>query len=300
MKLFPTEPATEKIRDYTLASQTYDRNSTFPNMALPTPQELAATYETPRYEDAWNCVRDYHTVIEYAAAHPQQGSTAIASQFNLPRGRIRPWLNNSQPDVVRGIQAAESRGWLAGHTTPEQEQALVELAAWALSGGSIHLDAEAYAYFAIEPHSRDEFDRIATTAKLSYRVIRENDPARATEARATTDGSVLARVFAAMGLPTQGKSRDNPAHLPAFVDRLDAPTRERFASIYVLNRASEHDGKDTLTIREERPETYLNELVALLRDVSNQPVTRSGYSITLSAAAAEILQRDTQSEPVNA
>ncbi|MGB9964050.1 hypothetical protein [Halobacterium hubeiense] len=202
-------------------------------------------------------------------------------------------MNDSQPDVVRGIQAAEARGWLADHTTPEQEQAVVELAAWALSGGSIHLDGEAYAYFALEPHSRDEFERIATTAKLSYRIIRENDPDRATEARATTDGSVLARVFAAMGLPTHGKSRDNPTHFPAFVNQLDAPARERFASIYVLNRASEHDGKDTLTIREERPASYLNELVALLRDVSNQPITRSGYSITISAAAAEVLRRDT-------
>lgn len=258
-------------------------------MVAPTSQEFAYTYNTPSYGDPWDCVEDYHRVIDYTANHPQKGSSAVAPVLDLPRGRIRPWMNGSRPDVVRGIQAAETRGWLAEHTTPEQEQALVELAAWALSGGSVHVGDEAYAYFALEPHTRTEFERIATTANVPYRVVREDDPGRATEARATTDGSVLARVLAAMGVPVQGKSSDLPTHLPEFAGTLDAENRRQFARIYVLNRAAEHDGKDTLTIREERPESYLDELTELLGQVSGERVTRSGKTITISAAAARNL-----------
>jgi len=263
-------------------------------MPVPTPQEFAQTYNTPSYGDPWDCVEDYHRVINYTANHPNKGSSAVSSALDLPRSRIRPWMNGSRPDVVRGIQAAESRGWLAEHATPEQEQSLVELAAWALSGGSVHVGDEAHAYFTLESHTQPEFERIAATANVPYRIIREDDSRRATEARATADGSVLARILAAMGIPTEGKSTEHPNRLPKFVTTLKADNRRCFVRIYVLNRAAKHPGKDTLTIREERRDSYLDDLTDLLRRVSGERVTRSGKSITISSAAARNLPTEKQ------
>lgn len=258
-------------------------------MALPDAETLAATYNTPSYSDPWECVANYNRVMEYAATHPEQGSSAVANALDLPRGRVRPWLDGSRPDVVRGIQTAEDHGWLNDHATANTRRALVELAAWAVSGGSLRLEPNAKVYFTLDASLEDEFDRIAADAGLTYRVIRREAAQRATEARIQENGSVLARVLATMGVPTRGKSADEPSSLPTVVNTLDHELKEAFARIYVLNRGAEHEDKATLTIREKRPESYLTELATLLREVADERVTRSGQTVTISAAAARNL-----------
>jgi len=55
--------------------------------------------------------------------------------------------------------------------------------------------------------------------------------------------------------------KQDTASLPAFVDSLSGALRLTFARVSVLNRSAKHPGKDTLTIRVERPDAYLDELV---------------------------------------
>lgn len=259
-------------------------------MALPTPQALARTYRTPGYDDPWECVADYQRVLEYTTEHPNRGSSAVATRLNLPRSRIRPWMNDSRPDVVRGIQTAEANGWLANHATHETTTALVALAAWALSGGSInHGEGGAHVYFSLDHDDDDYFATLASTAGFEYHVVNETATERATEARPATDGSVLARVLIAMGVPRTATEKHTATSLPAFVDTLSAELRLAFARVYVLNRGAKHADKDTLTIRVERPAAYLDELVEVLRAVSGEAVTRTGKTVTVSAAAARVL-----------
>ena len=264
-------------------------------MPLPSPQNLADTYNTPGYSDPWDAVDDYHRVISYTGDHPQKGSTAVSTALDLPRGRVRPWMNGSRPDVVHGIQTAEERGWLAEHTDSKKERGVVELAAWVLSGGTLNIGNSSHVYFSLDLNTRSAFDEIAERAGVPYNIIHEDDSKRGMEARPSKDGSVLARVLSAMGVPTGGKSSEGPDHLPAFVADLDAELRERFAVVYVRNRAAEHGNKATLTIREERPNSYLDELATLLQDVSGERVTHSSKNITISAAAAPELLEDNSS-----
>lgn len=261
-------------------------------MVLPDAKALARTYNPPSYPDPWECVEDYQRVIEYAAANPQKGSQAVSTSLDLPRSRIRPWLNDSIPDVVRGIQTAEANSWLTDHATPEQSRAFTQLAAWLLSGGSLHLsETGARTSFIIDkPHLQDLFDDLATTAQIDYKLIREDVSEQAAEARPTTDASVLARVFHALGLPTGPKNETTLDGLPAFVSELNDAERQAFVRVYVLNRGAEHQDKDTLTIREKRSEAYLSDLTQLLWNVAGDPVTRSGKTITISAAAARELR----------
>lgn len=257
-------------------------------MALPTAQDLARTYDPPSYEDAWACVTDYQRVLEHAADHPEQRSSAVSSRLDLPRGRIRPWLNGARPDVVRGVQTAEANGWIANHETRETERALVQLAAWVLSGGSLHLGDAPHVYFSLN-HDDGHFEQIAAAAGIDYNVVARDSEARGTEARPTTDGAVLARVLAAMDVPSDATAKQNAVSLPEFVDGLDSDLREAFARIYVLNRGAQHAHADTIEIHEDRPETYLEDVAELLRSVTGERITRSGKSVSVSAAAARKL-----------
>ncbi|MCG1004895.1 MULTISPECIES: hypothetical protein [Halobacterium] len=263
-----------------------------PTTPLPTPEAFARTYYTPSYEDPFNAVQDYQRYLELASKNPDLGSYVLASRLDLPRGRVRPWTNGARPDVVRGIQTAEAAGWLSNtDPTPERERALVGLVAWVLSSGSLSLarDDGAHLSFVLDDDRQAEFAAIAADANLNYTLVHETDTERATEARPSEAGSVLARVLHAMGVPSGGKSTNRPTALPTFVRDLDAAARAAFARVYVRNRAVGFTDKDTRIIQEERSDSYLEDVAVLLRSVTGEAVTRGENKITVSAAAAREL-----------
>jgi len=257
-------------------------------MILPTPSTLARTYDPPSYDDPWAAVEDYQRVLDYTAAHPDLGSSAVASRLDLPRSRLRAWMNGSRPDAVRGVQTAEANNWLAAHATPETKQALVKLAAWVLSGGSLHIGDSPHVYFSLD-HDDGRFAQVAAAAGVDYDIVNDTSAKRATEARPTTDGAILARVLAAMGVPANSTAKQTATSLPEFVAELDGPLLDAFARVYVLNRGAIHPDKETLTIREHRPTAYLRELAAVLQAAAGEPVTYTGQTVTVSAAAARKL-----------
>lgn len=76
-------------------------------------RELARIYNTPGYADPWECIRDYQRVQRYCADHPQQKSQAVSSALNLPRERIRTWVDSDgKPDAYRGLQTALDNDWI--------------------------------------------------------------------------------------------------------------------------------------------------------------------------------------------
>ena len=90
-------------------------------MKLAPPEEFVRTYDPPAYADAWECVKDYQRTIELAAEKPSLGSAALATTLGLPRSRIRPWVRDespARPDCVRGLQIAETNGWVSAIRKP--------------------------------------------------------------------------------------------------------------------------------------------------------------------------------------
>lgn len=65
--------------------------------------------------------------------------------------------------------------------------------------------------------------------------------------------------------------------------------RPRFVYAYLENRAIEHEHKDTLTIREERNRTYLEDLTRLINDVVGGGVRLGERDIIISSITAREL-----------
>lgn len=251
-------------------------------------QELARTYNTPSYADPAEAVEDYRRVLEYASKHPSKGSSAISSALDLPRGRIRSWVDDGgAPDAVNAIDTARDYGWLeAGYDDPEFT-ALNTLVANVFSGGSI---SEGYYQPGFALNHRGEESHVLDALELSgidYRVVADRD-SRADEARPTDDGTVLGRVLSVLGAPV-GPKADQDLALPAYLDSAPASVREQFVYAYLENRATEHAGKATLTLREERNRDYLEALAALIDDVAGGGVRFSERDIVVSADAAREL-----------
>ena len=104
---------------------------------LVTERELASTFDGGYYVDAWAAVEEYRRVMSYASRHPNRGSQAIASRLEIPRSRIRPWLDGGVPDPVRAIDTAREHGWLTLAPTDEAFAPLNVPVANVFAGGSI-------------------------------------------------------------------------------------------------------------------------------------------------------------------
>ena len=74
---------------------------------------LMRTHDQPSYRDPWWAVQDHRRVRRAMAGHPDKASSALSSEIDLPRGRIRPWVDgDSEPDCLRGLGTAQEHGWI--------------------------------------------------------------------------------------------------------------------------------------------------------------------------------------------
>ncbi|APX98745.1 hypothetical protein [Natronorubrum daqingense] len=248
---------------------------------------LARTYESTSYTDAYETVEEYRRVMSYASRHPNKGSTSIASTFDLPRGRVRPWIEHvSVPDPVRAIETAREYGWLEADLDSPTFTALNTLVANVFSGGSIST-AHYAPTFALNHHGEHSHVVDALeSSNIEFDVIERDG--RADEARPATDGTILGRTLAVLGAPV-GPKAEQRLELPSYLSDAPEPVRERFVHSYLKNRAVEHNQKDTLTIQEERNRDYLESLCELIDSVVDERVVLGERHIVISADAARSL-----------
>lgn len=256
----------------------------------PTAQSLSRTYSDSVHDDPWETVLVYRRVKEFAADHPNMGSSAVSTRLDLTRSRIRPWMNGSIPDPERGIQTAIDHGWLNPDPDSEMAHHLTILLAHVLGGGRIRSDSP---QVAVTPGKRvsvsDVQDAFANVG-LDTDVRNESGEGQAPEIVATKDGVVLGRCLIATGAP-RGSKTDLDS-LPAVLNEVPEKTRREFARVYVRHRALEYEDKDTLQINTERPATFFTELASFLEDITGESVTASDGGVTISATAARALTID--------
>ncbi len=254
---------------------------------LVTERDLARTFDGGAYVDGWDAVEQYRRAIAHATRN-DCGSGATASALELPRSRLRTWIEGGgAPDQVHAIETARDHGWLDVTCSDPEFTALNTLVANIFSGGSIAQSSYAPS-FAINHRGGDShiFDAL-DLAGVEYRIEDDRD-GRADEVRPTTDGTVLGRVLAVLGAPVGPKAAQQVS-LPNYLTDAPADIREVFVYSYLENRAVEHDQKATLTIREERNRSYLEELTTLIRSVADGRVELGEQYITISADAARSL-----------
>lgn len=242
---------------------------------------LAGTYSPAGASSGWERVAEYHRVRDYTAAHPEQGSSAVANALDLPRGRMRSWVDgDGRPDPVRAIEVAEQHDWLTQNWDRPVAHGLNVLVAWVFSGGSI--STESYRpYFTVQDTlSGGILDTAFTHVGVSYRIERTESEIRGTQATPSEYATVLGRTLVAWGAPTGVKHRERPLSLPSYLWDAPEDVRLDFARTYLLNRGVARQDNTALPIqfREERPPEYRSEVLALFKRLVDDPdaVTQMG------------------------
>lgn len=231
-------------------------------------KQFTRTYGGDR--DGWKRVTEYRQVQKYTAEHPNQGSAAVSSAVNLPRGRIRPWIENDGcPDPVRGLQTCEDHGWLDLDWLELPFTGLNSLVAWIFSGGSIDREGFVPQFTIQSAADYDRLDAAFDAIGIGMEVLRETDPKRATEAKPSTAASALGRLLHVLGAPVGAKNPMSDVSLPTYLDEAPYPDRLTFARIYLANRKTTRPDRPNTPVqfREERSPAYRRELIAFLTDV---------------------------------
>ncbi|AGB16632.1 hypothetical protein Halru_2038 [Halovivax ruber XH-70] len=254
--------------------------------AIVTAEDLARTYDGGYYDDVWPIVQQYWDVMDYRSRHPNKGSSAIASALELPRSRIRTWLDGGQPDAAHAIDVARRMNWIETDATSPTFEGLNAMVSNVFSGGSI---AEQYyrPSFALDPNRRQLHivDAIEAVG-VDYEIVDDRD-GRADEVRPTEHGTILGRVLACLGAPVGSKTQQR-IELPGYLEDAPDAIRETFVLCYLENRATKpHNG--IVRFREERTDAYLRDLARLIEDVAGASVSVSEKNVILSRDATDAI-----------
>lgn len=259
---------------------------------LSNPLGFVRTYNPPAFPDPIDLLEEYYDVIRFAAEHPNLGSAAIAARLDVPRSRIRGWVDDDPPvipDCIQGLHTAEDRGWVEVEQDSTEFRGLNVLVAQVFSGGSINSQSYVPSFAVADVRDTDRVACALIDVGVEYMIDRSDEPGRATEIKPTESATILGRVLASMGAPV-GEKVHQPLQLPDYLYLVDERHRRAFVRTYLENRGQQYDTKETITFREERADQYLNELTAFMEDMSGAQVRRNGKNVVVSAEAArEIL-----------
>jgi len=261
---------------------------------LVSPEEFCLTYEpgTNDETDAWDLVRQYQRAmtasLELRGGDGERaGSSRVASHLDLPRSRVRTWVDNDgKPDAKRGLDRAREFGWIDVDITSTTFEGLNTFVAQTFAGGAVAEDNYDPGFTIPSDEVERRLKAAATKAGFEHRIERRDG--RADEFRASPGGRILGRVLIVLGAPV-GRKTQVDISLPDYLDDAPQDIRLEFAKTYVLNRAAQHSGKDTLTISEERSQAYRDELAEFLEATIGERVTSGKQNVTLSAAAARAI-----------
>ncbi|QLC33646.1 hypothetical protein EFA46_005345 [Halarchaeum sp. CBA1220] len=253
-------------------------------------EALARTFSPPSYANPYEAVEDYRRVQRWASRHPESGSSAAASALDLPRGRIRPWMDGATPDAVRAIEAARDLGWFEATPGDDRGRAFTVLSAGVLSGGSISAESYVPRFAVDDERVTDRLEHALDVLGCGSKLVNETVEGRATELEPREHAPLLGRALAALGLPAGAKA-DGDIVLPEWLAGAPLSVRAEFAELYLLNRAVGRDDKDLVQVQEaKRPLAYRRELAGFFEEVSGGRVTLAGEkAITLSAEASRAL-----------
>jgi hypothetical protein len=203
-----------------------------PTDAASLSEAFIETYGTSSTEDSVTLVEQYEQVREYTAEHPNQGSSAVASALELPRGRIRSWVDgDGRPDAARGVDRLTARGWLHLAWEDFSLRALAVLVAWTIAGGHIPRDRWLPAW-SVAAGTEPELRAAGWELGISWQRRHVDDDGSGTEWLVDRDGSVLGRLLGILGAPV---NREGPA-LPGWLMHEACPRGIRVDVARVLVR----------------------------------------------------------------
>lgn len=256
-------------------------------------QAFAQTYEPPSEVSSWHLVQQYYRVQQYSAEHPDQGSAAVASALNLPRSRIRTWVDSDgKPDPLHGIETVQDYGWFDLTWTDETLRALVICVSWIFSGGSINRNH--VPSFAVDPETQPYLEQVLTALGTDVSIFRPESDDQATELRPDTDATALGRLLECLGAPQGPKNAERSLTLPRWLAEAPREVRLAFLRTYMCNRGVGRPGapETPLQFREDRPQSYRDDLQSLINSLFDTDVVRGdAATLRLTTPAAALLWR---------
>jgi len=234
-----------------------------------TEPSLARTYQSS-YDDAYDAVLDYRRVQSYQQSHPDAGNYQVANELELPRGRIRGWMNGAEPGPVTAVERAAELGWFDIDPTDPAAPllgAFIRLLAGIYAGGSIRSSGWTPHWTTDGPI--EDIKRSLQTLGIEFRRIHIHDSQRATEIVPRSDGSLLGRTLHVLGGPISDKNESSIDSLPTYLFHLPTPIRQSFVRVYLSYRQS---GKQqTIKVQENRNQSYYQSLADLITTVVTDP-----------------------------
>lgn len=247
---------------------------------------LARTYDHPSYEDPWEVVNDYQRVQTYAARHPDAGSYAVARALDLPRSRVRPWMNESMPDPMRALDTCWTRGWLADDWEDPEATAWAVLIAAVLAGGSVSSDYFVPRWVVDNSDERAILRGAAEPLGIRFTELCENP----LEVGPANDGAVLGRLLVTLGCPSGHKTPDSVTNIPDWFDT--APDSVQLQAVRTYTTFRDTDAVSHIQISETRNTVYRQQLGEVLKSVVASPddVRTNTWPIRIIGEAAEELR----------
>jgi hypothetical protein len=248
---------------------------------------LARTYGGDR--DGWTRVQEYQRVQEYAAANPNAGSSAVASALELPRGRVRPWLDGTKPDPAHAVATADQQGWLDAQPGDRTFEALSLLTAWLYAGGSLDTTHFMPHLSVSDGDPRALGHELFTAVRIDSELL-ERGGGKGAEIRPTGDGIThLGRyLHAVMGAPAGTKAEQ--VQLPQWLAQVPRATQTRWVQLYVCLRGVVING-GRIQLQEQRSHGYRTGLAAIIRTVVDDvsAVTVGDVAVRIAAEHAPFL-----------
>ena len=247
---------------------------------------LVRTYNHPSYEDPYEAVQDYNRVVEAAAKHPNKGSTALSGIVELPRSRIRGWVDeDGMPDAARGLMVAKRHGWIKPGT--DTNEALAVLTGHLLGGGSITVENYVPSVAVGRRVSVDDIEAVFRDVGVRPTRRHEDAVSRATEVLPAIHGSVLGRTLAAWGCPVGGRAAIET--VPSIVDRVGKDGQAAFLDAYVRHRAVDYPNKATTRLHGRQPAAFHQAIAELIQQVTGEHASAGETAVTVSADAMRAL-----------
>ncbi|WP_239524312.1 hypothetical protein [Halogeometricum borinquense] len=250
-------------------------------------RDLVSTYDPRQYDDAWDAVEQYRRVNSYHERNPEKGSSAVSNEFGLPRGRVHGWLHGGKPDQVKALSFGHQYGWFDATWEDEAGHAFNTLVAAVFAGGSIGARDYSLRFTLGKGH---EAQITAAVERLAggYRTVQDIDGRKTWEISPTQGQAPLARALVALGAPRGTKNADADVSLPEYLKTAPERIRQEFLQVYLTLRASDAEYTNYLTVRESRPDEFLDELAAFMDQELPAEVYRND-SIVVSPEAIDAL-----------
>lgn len=259
---------------------------------IPDPPAVARTYRGDR--DGWERVLEHRNVVQYSRDHPEEKSGAVSTALELPRQRIRSWVDgDGAPDPVHGLRTAIDRGWILPPKHSRRRRALAQLVTWTFAGGSIATDTFAPRFAAHDLDEQRRLGRAAADIGVQLTWIDREADGHGVEAHPAKDQSVFGHVLVAAGAET-----DLTDVLPAWILDGQRDLRLAAAECYLECRAQIAGEGEVIQIREQdRPNERLEaigELLVGVADVGSWTV--GGDHVRLDVESTEAVRQTTDVE----